>query len=81
MGKKDKITRERKAKDLAISFTKKGGLFVFLNSSVKMKREVLKEIDSPFDVEVKLWEKGHEEETLKPLFLCQVCFLYFFLFY
>ena len=29
MGKKDKITRERKAKDLAISFTKKGGLFVF----------------------------------------------------
>ena len=52
----------RKPTNLVPSFSKKGDLslsFTFFNED---EREALKSADSsPFEVEVKMWEKGHEK--------------------
>ena len=49
------------------SFTEKGELslsFTFFNED---EVDVLKSVDSLFEVEVKVWEKGHEEGASKTL--------------
>ena len=58
---------ERKPTILIPSFTKKWELslsFTFFDGD---EEEILKEVGSPFNVEVKMWEKGHEAETSKTL--------------
>ena len=58
---------DRKLTNVILSFTKKGELslsFTFFNED---EEEVLKGVDSPFEVEVKIWKKGHEEEPSKIL--------------
>ena len=61
------IFEEKKPANLIPSFTENGKLslsFTFFNED---EAEVLKCVDSPFEVEVKIWEKGHEEGTSKIL--------------
>ena len=58
---------ERKPTDLVSSFTEKGELslsFTFFNED---EEEVLKDVDSPFEVDVNTWEKGNEEDTSRTL--------------
>ena len=57
------VLGERKPTNLIPSFTEKGELslsFTFFNED---EVEIFKEVDSPFEVEVKMWEKGNEEDT------------------
>ena len=56
---------ERKPTNLIPSFTKKGELSVSFTFFSEAEVDVLKDVDSPFEVEVKMWEKGYEEETSK----------------
>ena len=56
---------ERKARSLIPSFTKKGELSLSFAFFDEDEAEVLKEFDLHFEVEVIVWEKGHEEDTSK----------------
>ena len=58
---------ERKPTDLVPSFTEKGELSLSFTFFDEDEVEVLKDVDSPFEVEVKMWKKGHEEKTSKSL--------------
>ena len=58
---------ERKPKSLIPSFTEKGDLSLSFAFFDEDEAEVLKEVDSHFEVEVKVWEKGHEEDTSRIL--------------
>ena len=58
---------ERKPRSLIPSFTKKGEFSLSFTFFDEDEGEVLKEVDSPCKVEVKVWEKGNEEGTSKTL--------------
>ena len=58
---------ERKPTNLVPSFTKNGELSLSFAFFSEDEVDVLKGVDSPFEVEVKMWEKGHEEDTPKTL--------------
>ena len=58
---------ERKPADLVISFTDKGELSLSFTFFSEDEVDVLKDIDLPLKVEVKMWDKGHEEDTPKTL--------------
>ena len=57
----------RKPRSLIPSFTEKGDLSLSFAFFDEDEVEVLKEIDSPSKVEVKVWEKGHGEGTSRTL--------------
>ena len=70
---------ERKSTDLVPSFTEKGELSLSFAFFSEDEVEVLKGVDSPFEVEVTLWEKDKEDGTsktfTKKIFLGEpVCF-------
>ena len=54
---------ERKPRSLIPSFTEKGELSLFFAFFDEDEAEVLKKFNSPFEVEVKMWVKGHEKGT------------------
>ena len=57
--------KERKPTIFVPLFTEGGEFslsFTFFNED---EVKVLKDVDSPFEVEVKMWKKGHEEEVSK----------------
>ena len=56
---------KRKPTDLVPSFTEKGELSLSFSFFSEDEVEVLKGVDSHFEEEVKIWEKGHEDETSK----------------
>ena len=58
---------KRKPADLVPSFTEKGELSLSFTFFSEDEVEVLKGVDSSFEVEMKVWEKGHEENTSKVL--------------
>ena len=58
---------ERKPRSFVPSFTEKGELSLSFAFFDEDEAEVLKEVDSPFEVEVKVWEKGHGEDTSRTL--------------
>ena len=58
---------ERKARSLIPSFTEKGELSLSFAFFDEDEVEVLKDVDSPFEVEVKVWEKGYGESTSRTL--------------
>ena len=58
---------ERKPRSLIPSFTEKGELSLSFAFFDEDEVEVLKEVDSPFEVEVKMWKKGHGEDTSRTL--------------
>ena len=60
---------ERKPRSLIPSFTEKGELSLSFAFFDEDEAEVLKEVDSPckVKVEVKVWEKGREEDTSRTL--------------
>ena len=58
---------ERKPRRLIPSFTEKGELSLSFAFFDEDEVEILKEVDSPFEVEVEVWEKGHEEDTSRTL--------------
>ena len=58
---------ERKPRSLIPSFTEKGELSLSFTFFDEDEVEVLKEVDSPFEVEVKMWKKGHGEDTSRTL--------------
>ena len=57
----------RKPANLVPSFTEKGELALSFTFFSEDEVEALKDVDSPFEAEVKVWEKGHEEGTSKTL--------------
>ena len=59
---------ERKLSNLIPSFTEKGELSLSFTFFDEDEVKALKEIDLPFEVEVKVWEKGHEEEGTSKTF-------------
>ena len=58
---------ERKPTNMVHSFTRKGELSLSFAFFSEDEVEVLKGVDSPFWMEVKMWEKGQEEGTSKTL--------------
>ena len=58
-----KVLEERKPRSLIPSFKEEGELSLSFAFFDEDEVEVLKEVDSPFEVEAKVWEKGHEEDT------------------
>ena len=58
---------ERKPRSLIPSFTEKGELSLSFAFFDEGEAEVLEEVDSPFEVEAKVWEKGHGEGTSRTL--------------
>ena len=58
---------ERKPRNLIPSFTKEGELSLSFSFFDEDEAEILKEVDSSFEAEVKVWEKDHEEDTSKTL--------------
>ena len=58
---------ERKLRSLISSFTEKGELSLSFAFFDEDEAEVLKDVDSHFEVEVKVWAKGHEEDTSRTL--------------
>ena len=53
---------ERKGSNLIPSFTEKGELVLSFTFFSEDEVEGLKDVDSPFEVEAKMWEKGRKEE-------------------
>ena len=58
---------ERKPTNLIPSFTEKGELSLSFAFFSEDEVDVLKELKPRFEVEVKVWEKGHEENTSRTL--------------
>ena len=58
---------ERKPTDLVPSITETGDFSLSFTFFSEDEEKVLKRVDSSFEVEVEIWEKGHEEETSKRL--------------
>ena len=58
---------ERKPTDLITSFTDKGELSLSFPLFSEDEAKVLKDVDSPFKVEVKVWDKGQGEGTSRAL--------------
>ena len=58
---------ERKPASVVPSFIEKGELSLSFTFFSEDELEALKGVDSSFGVEVKMWEKGHEEEASKTL--------------
>ena len=58
---------ERKPTKVVPSFTEKGELSLSFPFFSEDEVEVLKDVDLHFDVEIKVWEKGHEANTSKIL--------------
>ena len=56
---------ERKTTNVILSFTEKGDLFLSLTFFNEDEVEVLKGVDSPFEVEVKVWDGGQGKDTSK----------------
>ena len=58
---------ERRPMSLIPSFTEKGEFLLSFAFFDEDEVEVLKEVGSHFEAEVKVWEKGHEEDTSRTL--------------
>ena len=58
---------ERKPTDLAPLFTEKGNLSLSFTLFNEVEMTLLKPLNPLFDVEVKTWEKGREEDTSRTL--------------
>ena len=56
---------ERKPTKVVPSFTKKGELSLSFTFFSENEVDVLKDAGSPFEMEVKVWEKGHKERFSK----------------
>ena len=61
------MMEERKPTDLTHSFTKKGDFSLYFTLFNEDEVEALKGADLPFEVEVKMWEKGCEEGASRTL--------------